>query len=254
MRTCNLPFVLFGITVLMLGLVSPGWGEVAQASSLRNTGKMPVPQQGMVLVPEGWFVMGSNHWDEDESPEQKVYLKAFYIDRYEVTHAQYRLFEPDHSFSAGEENHPVTMVSWRQAFAYARWAGKRLPLEAEWEKAARGADGRTYPWGEGYVQGICNTYQTNRWATAPVGFFSGDVSPFGVVDLVGNVMEWTASFYHPYPGNDNNEREDYQKGFRVIRGSSWDGDFYCYGRASYRNFAPPEGRYPSVGFRCAKDY
>lgn len=223
------------------------FGEDGQAQSVS-----PLPGE-MALVPEGWFIMGSDRWDNDERPQRKVYLKAFHIDRYEVTNRQYRAFDPSHRFSPGQEDHPVANVSWHEANAYARWAGKRLPTEEEWEKTARGTEGRTYPWGEEYIQGICNTYQTNRWATAPVGFFAGDVSPYGVYDMVGNVMEWTSSLYLPYPGNESDHNEDFEKGFRVVRGSSWDGDFYCYGRASYRNFAPPEGRYPSLGFRCAKD-
>lgn len=121
----------------------------------------------MILIPKGWFVMGSNRWDKDEAPERKVYLKAYYIDKYEVTNREYQRFDPSHKFPPGKEDHPVVNVSWFEADAYCRWAGKRLPAEEEWEKAARGTAGKTYPWGEDYFPGICNSIQSGREDTVP---------------------------------------------------------------------------------------
>lgn len=208
---------------------------------------------GMILVPEGWFSLGTNGWDEDEAPQRRVYLKAYYIDKYEVTNREYQRFDPSHKFPAGKEDHPVVNINWFEADAYCRWAGKRLPTEEEWEKAARGTDGRTYPWGEGYSPAICNSKQAGRDDTAPGGTFPNDISPYRVYDLAGNVSEWTLNWYQPYPGG-SNHHVDYGKKFRVFRGNSWDEDFDCYGRSAFRNFAPPEGRYPSIGFRCVKDH
>lgn len=208
--------------------------------------------QGMVLIPEGWFIMGSNRWDGDEAPERRVYLKAFFIDRYEVTNGRYRRFDPGHRFPPDGEDLPVTDVTWDEALAYARWAGKRLPTEEEWEKSARGTEGRTFPWGEEYGATLCNVRQSLRASPSPGGGFPKDRSPFGVYDLAGNVSEWTASWYQPYPGGASGN-DDFGEKFRVIRGSWWDGDFDCTARASYRNFARPDLRSPGIGFRTVKD-
>jgi len=245
-RTERTPPVVVAL-LLLLPILSATVGGSASAQDV-------VPQ-GMVLIPGGWSIMGSNRWDGDEAPEQRVYLKAFFIDRYEVTNGRYRRFDPGHRFPPGGEDLPVTGVTWDEALAYARWAGKRLPTEEEWEKSARGTDGRTFPWGEEYGATICNVRQSLRASPSPGGGFPKDRSPFGVYDLAGNVAEWTASWYQPYPAYPGRtiKNDDFGETFRVIRGSWWDGDFDCTARASYRNFARPDLRSPGIGFRTVKD-
>ncbi len=178
----------------------------------------------MVYVPAGEFLYGEK--------KEKIYLDGYWIDKTPVTNAEYKRFldaNPKHpvplvnegwakpynwdekkrTFPAGKENHPVVLISWHDAKAYADWAGKELPTEQEWEKAARGTDGREYPWGE-WQEGYANTYEAGLGETSPVGQFSprGD-SPYGCVDMAGNVWEWTAT---PHEGDANR---------RVVRGGSW---------------------------------
>lgn len=244
-RTTDVVPAVSGVLLLLLGLMSAVGGGFVRAED-----RIP---QGMVLIPEGWFTMGSNRWDADEAPERQIYLKAFFIDRYEVTNGQYRQFDPRHRFPPGGADLPVIGVTWEEAQAYARWAGKRLPTEEEWEKAARGRDGRTFPWGEAYGASFCNVRQSRRASPALGGSFLKDRSPFDVYDLAGNVTEWTSSWYQPYPGAASQDNDDFGEKFRVIRGSWWDGDFDCTARASYRNFARPDLRSPGIGFRTVKE-
>ena len=231
----------------------------------------------MVLVPSGEFIMGANGGYANEKPEHTVLLKSFYIDKHEVTVAQYKLFlqdprgkghEPDESYddympkdyftNPAYDNHPVVNVSWEDAQAYCRWAGKRLPTEAEWEKAARGTDGRAYPWGPAWDGRNANSDETNPELgedafrfTAPVGSFPSGASPFGAHDMAGNVWEWVDGWYQPYEGN-NTKDPDYGDTYRVIRGGSW--LRYALGlTSSARDTCAPELRYNSIGFRCARD-
>jgi formylglycine-generating enzyme required for sulfatase activity len=162
----------------------------------------------MILIPAGEFIMGSpeGEGDDDEHPQHNVFLNAFYIDKYEVTNAQYKQFMDATGHKApgywdnervNQPNQPVVGVTWHDAVAYARWAGKRLPTEAEWEKAARGIDGRKYPWG--------NEWDGSKWSSgsgsvvyksaAPVGSFPEGTSSYGVMDMAGNVWEWCADWY-----------------------------------------------------------
>jgi formylglycine-generating enzyme required for sulfatase activity len=241
----------------------------------------------MVYVPAGPFWMGSEESDpdadDDEKPQHEVTLDAFWIDRTELTNGQYRRcvddgtcsppsssrsYTRDSYYGASEfDDHPVIYVNWERANAYCAWAGKRLPTEAEWEKAARGADGGIYPWGnefdcargnfddetqvDGYVVpgGLdCDGYVD----TAPVGSYPGGESPYGAWDMAGNVWEWTASLYEPYPYDREDGREDQEAdGRRVLRGGSWD-YVQWYLRAALRlNLEPSYSDY-FVGFRCAR--
>jgi formylglycine-generating enzyme required for sulfatase activity len=221
----------------------------------------------MVLVPAGPFIMGSLEGDEDERPPRTVMLPAFYIDRFEVTHEQYAGFlqatgrKPPVDWPSGQmppklARHPVVNVTFEDAAAYASWAGKRLPTEAEWEKACRGSDGRTYPWGNS-GQGrktaapLGDNSKDHTWA---VESFPDDISPYGVMDMAGNAWEWTDSWYEPYPGNDRLEIE-YGRKYRVIRGG---GAIDYYGAAATRRCADrarslPYGTYDALGFRCVQD-
>jgi len=216
----------------------------------------------MVFVPAGEFIMGSDdaEADDDEKPLSIVFGRDFWIDKFEVTNARYR-----RCMEAGactrpvglgyddptRANHPVTVISWKQAVAYCRWAGKRLPTEAEWEKAARGTDGRRYPWGNRYEADRVNAGYTD--GTTAVGSYPLGASPYGVMDMAGNVWEWTSSLYKPYPYDPNDGREDQDaRGARVNRGGTW---YYNskYVRTSHRaNAGHIYRRAADLGFRCAK--
>jgi formylglycine-generating enzyme required for sulfatase activity len=226
----------------------------------------------MVLIPAGDFLMGTNERFSDEGPQHIVHLGAYYIDRYEVTNLQYKKFidetgrrAPQHfngrEVPDGKADHPVTFVTWYDARDYCTWAGKRLPSEAEWEKAARGSDGRRFPWGNDFDIRKANT--PIRWGkigvegdTTPVGAFPEGVSPYGLYDMSGNVWEWTDSWYTAYPGN-NTQSENYGEIYKVLRGGSWwDCSFYKCGISapSYnRAFFNARVKNASFGFRCARD-
>ncbi|HEY5604029.1 MAG TPA: formylglycine-generating enzyme family protein [Gammaproteobacteria bacterium] len=226
----------------------------------------------MVLIPAGEFIMGSDKRLPDEGPQHRVVLNAFYIDVHEVTNLQYQKFNdqtrrrsPAHfrnrAFPQGKADHPVTQVSWEDADAYCQWAGKRLPTDQEWEKAARGTDGRTFPWGNDFDARNANT--PLRWQqigatgdTTPVGAFAGGVSPYGVYDMSGNVWEWTASWYQAYPNNQA-PSESYGERYKTLKGGSWfDCSFYNCGisaPAFNRAFFSIHTKNDSFGFRCAKD-
>lgn len=218
----------------------------------------------MVLVPAGEFVVGSLDGEWDEAPPRRISLPAFYIDKFEVTHEQYARFLaetkhqapvdwPGGQMPAKLAKHPVVNIAFSDAEAYARWAGKRLPTETEWEKAARGADGRLFPWGGA----ITNRSAWGEWGkerTWPVGSFTNDISPYGVMDMAGNVWEWTASWYEAYPGNSQLEIS-FGKKYRVIRGG---GAIEYYGkpatrRCAQRGYSAPYGTFDGLGFRCVRD-
>jgi formylglycine-generating enzyme required for sulfatase activity len=222
---------VFFIVVALLSACERAPGTLSPQMVSEVDGKV------MRLVPAGEFIMGTDRTDpenthlkigtvkplyKDQHPEHKVYLDPFYIDEKEVTNLEYKKFIdstqfpelPGHweegSFPEGKGDLPVTNVTWREAFTYALWAGKRLPTEAQWEKAARGTEGRLYPWGDEYQKGWANIGVDGAKALAPSGSYPKDVSPYQVFDMAGNVMEWTSSWYQAYPGN------DYQ-----FQGASW---------------------------------
>ncbi len=229
----------------------------------------------LIYIPDGSFMMGSDEGDGDERPPHNVYLDGFYIARFPVTNAQYRQYVaamlhvlPDHwkagplwkvgSYPRGKGDHPVVFVSWRDALGYCRWLSAvsgqeiRLPTEAEWEKAARGSDGRKYPWGNEFSKSKCNTQTSIILDTTAVGQYSpqGD-SPYGVADMAGNVSEWTNSLYRPYPYNPDDGREDLEsEGYRVVRGGSFE-SLRWYARCVFRGRVIPRHRLGSRGFRCA---
>jgi len=207
----------------------------------------------MILIPGGEFTMGAEKSgkdsDSDEKPKKKVSLKPFYIYKYEVTNAQFNIFIQEAGYKPDGEwhllynnfssSHPVTEISYRDAVAYTKWAGGRLPTEAEWEKAARGNDGRRYPWGDRWNPELCNGREMKKkrkdvaklekqggiwYGTLPVGSFPGGESPYGVMDMAGNVSEWCIDWYdEDYYGkapskNPTGPRKGEE---RVLRGGSF---------------------------------
>ncbi len=236
----------------------------------------------MVLIPAGEFTMGTSEEDrgtlsarchappvafDDEIPAHPAFLDAFYIDETPVTYAEYGKFleaNPGYtappgwlstrgSFRASHADCPVVNVSWDDANAYARWAGKQLPTEAQWEKAARGGDGRVYPWGDEFDPSRCNTWEAAIFDLTPVRHFAprGN-SPYGVMDMVGNVWEWCADWYaHAYyqVSPAENPRGPQNGIFRVLRGGAWNGNREEM-RAANRHYFYPGYRDVVVGFRC----
>jgi len=188
-------------------------------------------QTELVLVPAGEFLFGQQ--------AQRAELPAFLIDKYPVTNAQFARLKPAHRFPPGEENHPATNLTWLEANAYARQVGKRLPSEAEWEKAARGTDGRNYPWGNHYSPELCNTFESRIGSSTPVDAYPDGQSPCGVMDLAGNVWEWTSTYL-----NENQTA-------RVLKGGAFNGEAKF--ALAFARFAYPEkGSLPTAGFRCVR--
>jgi sulfatase modifying factor 1 len=237
-------------------------------------------KQRMVLIPSGPFWMGDNGLnpeegvgDKDEQPLHQVKVAAYYIDVYETTNAMYKPFVDatkheapklwtDGVYPPSKANHPVVYVSWSDAEEFCAWAGKRLPSEAEWEKAARGTDKRVFPWGNHFDPMKANTpqywmaaHQTEMADTMPVGSFESGKSPYGLYDMAGNVYEWVNDWYLPYPGNQY-PNAHYGTKNKIVRGGSWY-DCLSYGcglsSPSYnRSRFNPDIRNKGFGFRCAK--
>jgi formylglycine-generating enzyme required for sulfatase activity len=235
----------------------------------------------MVLIPTGEFLMVSDprrdkDADNDERPQHTLYLPDYYLARTPVTNAQYLAFvqatgqrQPRHweggKPPGGKEDHPVVNVSWHDAVAYCRWlaevTGKpyRLPSEAEWEKGARGADGRIYPWGDRWDARRCNTSEGGKGNTTPVGAYPQGASPYGLLDMAGNVREWTVSlwgkdvakpaFKYPYDPTDGRENLETAPDFlRVLRGGSFR-YFQRNVRCANRSGDNPYSRGAYYGFR-----
>jgi formylglycine-generating enzyme required for sulfatase activity len=255
----------------------------------------------MVSVPAGNFTMGSAAGSSNQKPQHTVFLDAYYIDKFEVTNAEFEQFMAAGGYTMqafwsdagwswrtggghtqpatwgsdanrcgpGWPGFPVNGVSWYEAEAYANFAGKRLPTEAEWEKVARGTDARSYPWGEGIdnsranYSGSGDPYESG---TTPVGFYDGRLhpsppfqttdspSPYGAYDMAGNVWEWVRDWYSAtYYGSspDTNPPGPISGTSRVLRGGSWS-DEASYLRCAQRYYNYPTSRYSYNGFRCAR--
>lgn len=250
------------------------------------------PNNDMVLIPSGNFLMGSTEQQiksafemckseegnycvfEDyaaEYPQHSVMLKSFYIDRKEVSNADYQLFikatkheslptryASDNSLNGN--NLPVVGATWNDAVAYCVWVGKRLPTEEEWERTARGTDGRIWTWGNawdtkasnhgtGGIPGLDNSDGYDY--SAPVGT-TIDLSPEGVLNMAGNVAEWVNAGFEPYSGNDRYNNSEFKLGNKVVRGGAYYSSLADV-RAAFRDYMEPETRDTGVGFRCAKD-
>ncbi len=242
----------------------------------------------MMLVPAGEFLMGSTDADakagSDENPQHPVHLDAFWIDRTEVTNARFvqllnklgghtgacggkncvetqaedrysHILEQDGRYSVESdfEEHPATQVSWYGAQAYCTWAGARLPTEAEWEKAARGVDGRIFPWGNEAPDCDKAQYGDCGGSTVPAGTRQAGASPYGVLDMAGNVWEWVSDWYDPayYDASPDRNPQGPDSGVRrVFRGGSW-GYLPAFLRAADRARNRPAYAGFNVGFRCA---
>ncbi|MBI9046260.1 MAG: SUMF1/EgtB/PvdO family nonheme iron enzyme [Anaerolineaceae bacterium] len=222
-----------------------------------------------VYVPAGEFEMGSN-MNNHEKPIHTVYLDAYWMDRTVVTNAMYARcvqagacvnpksntsITRDHYYGNSEyDNYPVLYVDWFAAQDYCEWTGRRLPTEAEWEKAARGTDGRTYPWGEEIDKSLANYHDyTGDEDTTAVDSYPQGASPYGVLDMAGNVWEWVMDWYDDtyYSSSPSGNPQGPSTGMqRILRGGAW-GINYGYSRSAYRFREDPSGGYVNVGFRCA---
>jgi len=225
----------------------------------------------MIYVEKGPVIMGTPFDDEympsasqDEMPCHSIEIPAFYMDRHPVTNRQFEHFARETGYHTtselrraietwkshcrpGKENHPVVCVSWFDAVEYAAWAGKRLPTEAEWERAARGCDGRPWPWGHDPAPGCLNCWESHQEGTTDVLSYPAGRSPFGIYDMAGNVREWTGDWYRPYPYSG-----PYSTGYlKSIRGSSFS-DRLLDSRSAKRWENSPSHRDCAKGFRCVQ--
>lgn len=298
----------------------------ARLVAAENSGS---PPPGMVRIPAGKFIMGSNKtdttgkakefglskpWYLDEHPQRTLQLPDFFIDIYEVTNAQYREFviktnywlpaqwekngylltreilesaditklqdfvtetglapgrdaralDKEALLTAIEkrqktlDQYPVTGITWPNARDYCAWVKKRLPTEAEWEKAARGTRGQEFPWGNDWNPVKLNAASADNWedGVSPVGAYPQGKSPYGLFDMAGNAMEWVQDDYRPYPGS-TYKSTAFTKQNKVVRGGGWGGiGHYVIGhfyRGAYRFYLPPHSAFSDLGFRCAKD-
>jgi formylglycine-generating enzyme required for sulfatase activity len=237
----------------------------------------------MVLVPAGPFTMGNSvdqalkecqkfrsdcmqEWYLVEEPAHTVDVPAFYIDIYEVTNAAYRTClnegvcgpphfiysatHPDYFDNPAFDNYPMINVNWGNAKSYCEWRGARLPTEAEWEKAARGTDGRTYPWGEGLDTTRANYQDSKLGDPTTVGSYEAGKSPYGVYDMTGNVWEWVDDWFDAHPGS-TNTNPDYGQKSRVLKGGAWLDPGNSLHSAN-RGGLNPEHSFGNIGFRCAR--
>jgi formylglycine-generating enzyme required for sulfatase activity len=244
--------------------------KAAQEDELKQLVHRGIAQpEGMVLIPAGEFLMGAEDGQQDARPSHRVYLSSYWIDQYEVTNTQYRLCVDAGSCTLPKDRqtfedrqgtqHPVTNITWNQARSFCQWLGKRLPTEAEWEKAARGTDGRRYPWGndgEALKHHMANRkLKTGDGGVDPVGRQTSTASPYGVFDLIGSVSEWVKDWYAEdfYQASPSRDPQGPLRGsFRVLRGGEWNEKNPNF-QASYRGWDEVTYWGPTLGVRCAED-
>jgi formylglycine-generating enzyme required for sulfatase activity len=253
------------VLIIPVNLVTPTVTPLAEITDSQGV--------TMRLVPAGPFPMGSDNGDSDRQPVHDIYLDAYYIDIYEVTNALYKTCvdasvcaapkntnsysRPSYYGNPEFDNYPVIYVDWNMAQTYCQWRGADLPTEAQWEKAARGTDGRTYPWGEGIDCNKANYHDGNKFCvgdTTAVGNYPSGVSPYGLYDMAGNIWEWVKDWYlDTYYQNSPSENPlgPDTGTYRVLRGGSWYYDGYGT-RSSIRGRVTPDITYYYIGFRCAR--
>ena len=261
---------------------SPKGPYADKARSFLSKVGLSVPKD-MILVPKGYFIMGADGHGDDEAPAHKVYLDAFYIDKYEVTAAEFADFlndakvfkkfykdskfgmlvlENDFKPRKGFEDYPINNVTWFGAVAFCKWKNKRLPTEAEWEKAARGTDGNFFPWGNSPITPQKARYR-QEWTEeiahrvmVPVHSMPEGKSPYGLFHMLGNVKEWVDDWYDReyYKEENHNLNPKGQIGgeFKVLKGGSWR-DLKSFVYASFRNNSHPNSALDDYGFRCAQE-
>jgi len=273
-------FLVFYIFTLFLSACGASFDRKSENNILPTVKISKFDGKEMVLIPAGEFIMGTDKIDHekthlkigavkplflDQHPSRKLHLDSYYIDKYEVTNEEYKKFLdssgydelPGHwedgTYKEGTGRYPVTHVTWREALTYALWAKKKIPTEAHWEKAARGTDGRIYPWGDVYEKGKSNMDIDGAKELVEVGMYPEDISPYKVYDLGGNVMEWTMDWYQPYP-NSTYKNPRYGKMLKVLRGNAFQkaGHYFleAYRYSFSRTEADPNDYFENVGFRC----
>jgi formylglycine-generating enzyme required for sulfatase activity len=260
-----------GLVLAVFGWVTVGDAQLDRLRKSKTLEPTSVPETPVVEIPEGIFSMGFDGTQalEDERPLHRVWLDAFAMDLHEVTTAQYALFLAATNRPAPWQwqtvdlsqhgDRPVIGVDWADADAFCRWKGKRLPTEAQWEKAARGTDGRLHPWGnQTPTSALANFALGARFSYSqvlmPVRSFEQGKSPYGLYQMAGNVWEWVqdwyaANYYETSP--ERNPPGPEQGQFKVLRGGSWS-DLPKYLLTYGRFKLPPETRNSYTGFRCAK--
>ena len=251
--------------------------------NLKMSNIASIQYSDMLEIKAGTYSLGSERGNQDEKPIRQFKTRTFWMDRTEVTCAQYKKFledveryghkwchpaesankdhTPFHTYAwalkyswvggqppHGMEDYPVVLVDWFDAYAYANWAGKRLPTENEWEVAARGSDGREYPWGNTFALDRCNVHE----GPIAVGSFESGKSPWGILDLAGNVSEWTSTAYEPKASESGKFSGKY--GLPIVKGGSWDDNAAGCRSAARDSKRSPYYRSTTVGFRCVSDH
>ncbi len=267
-------WLLVLLTLLINIVVFTSSSSISFAGSIKKVANVP----GMVYIPAGWFWMGCNPKDPycanvvtppnrvltDEKPYHEVYLDAYYIDKNDVTVSEYKkcvdaqgctppvMRKYGNWNGAGRENHPVTWMNWYQVKAYCKWAGETLPTEAQWEKAARGTDGRFYPWGNHWD---ASKGCFDKSSTCVVGSYPQWASPYGVMDMSGNVWQWVNDWYdeHYYSNSPDHNPKGPMSGYQhIFRGGSWTAGSASL-RSALRFAIEPPFKNLNIGFRCVRN-